>query len=149
MEISLRMKSQLRQWKIARKTTVHYTSLDYYQTVVYTAIIHIFMEQLKWLRNLVLKRYMYMHSQMVEIHLLHQEKIMFRNQQIRWLKLVLERLLQFQDVTMQWIEIITGIELLRHMMLLQREKEIKLQTLYRQLQIHTQQIRQMNLLFLQ
>ena len=29
---------------------------------------------------------------------------------------------------MQWIEIITGIELLRHMMLLQREKEIKLQT---------------------
>ena len=47
--------------EIARKTTVHYTSLDYYQTVVYTAIIHIFMEQLKWLRNLVLKK-VYVHA---------------------------------------------------------------------------------------
>ena len=34
------------------------------------------------------------------------------------MKSVLERLLQFQDVIMQWIEIITGIVLKRHMMLL-------------------------------
>ena len=35
---------------------------DFYQTVVFTAILHICMEHLKWLRNLASKKFMYMHS---------------------------------------------------------------------------------------
>ena len=34
---------------------------DFYQTVVFTAILHICMEHLKWLRNLDSKKFMYMH----------------------------------------------------------------------------------------
>jgi len=47
---------------------------DYYQVVVYTAIIHICMRSLSCVRNRILKMYMFIRSLMVEILLLHQEK---------------------------------------------------------------------------
>ena len=44
-----------------RITTVHFIFSDYYQTVVCTAITHIFMEQLKWQRNSDLEK-VYVHA---------------------------------------------------------------------------------------
>ena len=48
--------------KMQRRITVLFIFSDFYQTVVFTAILHICMEHLKWLRNLALKKFMYMHS---------------------------------------------------------------------------------------
>ncbi len=51
---------------------------DFFLMVVYTAIIHIFTDYLRWLREKALRKFMYIASSTDVTHLLHQEKNLWK-----------------------------------------------------------------------
>ena len=115
MEISSKMKLQLVQCIMQKITIKPFTYLDFYQMVVYTVITHIYMDFQKWLKNLVLQKFMYMHSQMVVTQL--QLKISQLHLKTKSKKSAQVKSLQSQVVTMQWTVITDGTALSQHTML--------------------------------
>ena len=82
---------------------------DFFQMVEFTAISSIFTDFLSFARKRILTEYMYTHSLMVVIHLLHRGKDYIEQLLAKMKEIGVGKIASLRDVTMQWTEITTGI----------------------------------------
>ena len=86
MVISLKMKNFLVQLRTVRRIILIYIFMDFFQTVVFTAILHMYLHFLSLQREMVLKMYMFTVLWMDVIRQQTEEKISLTSFITRWTK---------------------------------------------------------------